>query len=504
MERGRGRISRTLLEQWGLVVTAAVSVLAYSALVRLDLHFGTLRADITPQTIGWYLLAFAAYLGAVIWTEKRPVSMRSVWTAAILFRLLLLFTSPSLSDDVYRYLWDGHIANQGVSPYAYAINSPELDAVAIPLQEKANNPEMASPYLPAAQWVFAGLTAVFPPKPFILQLSMVVFDLISGWLIVRLLALAALPAHRALLYLWNPLVILETAHGAHIDAWMILLTLAAVKFTIDDRQFVPKISNLGMRIAGPLFMALATLTKVLPILLLPVLARQWSWRQRLAFVGFSIGIVLPAAWQSGWGLTGELDGTGLFGALRIYAVQWNFNSGLFALLENWLAGRGLGDPTSTAKWISLALLLIILLGVWGLARAPHSPRKTLRLAAIPFIAYLLLTPTVHPWYALIVLVLTPFLTPGADEPRRFWLAVIPWLYLSGALVFSYLTYIDPLDFHELPWVRGLEWGPTLALLLVLLVIEVIQLISIRRRHDLNLLAWLQHILSDLADRIPGR
>ena len=87
-------------------------------------------------------------------------------------------------------------------------------------------------------------------------------------------------------------------------------------------------------------------------------------------------------------------------------------------------------------------------------------------------AYLLLTPTVHPWYALIILIFLPFLAPGETEPRWFWLAIIPWLYLSGALIFSYLTYLDPLNFQELPWVSTLEWGPTLALLLAFLAFSV--------------------------------
>ncbi|RME65301.1 MAG: hypothetical protein D6790_02055, partial [Caldilineae bacterium] len=31
---------------------------------------------------------------------------------------------------------------------------------------------------------------------------------------------------------------------------------------------------------------------------------------------------------------------------------------------------------------------------------------------------------------------------------------------------SYLTYLDPLDFRELEWVRNIEWRPTLGLLAV--------------------------------------
>ncbi len=462
-------LSPFILRRWGILATSAVCLAAYSGLLGLHLRHGTLRAQVTPQTIGWYLLAFAGYIGAIIWVEKRPVSMRWIWAAAILFRLLLLFTTPTLSDDVYRYLWDGHIANQGVSPYAHTINAPELDDLAIPIRAQANNPEMASPYLPAAQWIFAGLGALFPPLPAILQASMAIFDLLSGWLIARLLALAALPARRAILYLWNPLVIVETAHGAHIDAWMVFLSLAAVWLAVRNKGKEAGARSGWAELLSPLSLALATLTKIVPVLLLPVLGRMWSWRQRLVYAGLAIGLLLPAAGKAGWGLAGPLNGTGVFGAVRIYADRWNFNSGLFAWIETWLTGLGLGEAGTWAKWLSLAALSGICLAVWLLARPQQQVSRTLRLAAIPLMGYLLLTPTVHPWYALFLLGFLPFLPPGHDDPRRYWLAAIPWLYLSGALVFSYLTYIDPLSFHELPWVPRLEWLPVLVLLLAFLI-----------------------------------
>ena len=115
-----------------------------------------------------------------------------------------------------------------------------------------------------------------------------------------------------------------------------------------------------------------------------------------------------------------------------------------------------------------------LLAVTGLAawvvglmlhRSPDAPRESfLALAGL-----LLVSPTVHPWYALILLVFLPFLPPATGEPRRQWLAVWPWLYLSAALPLSYLTYLDPLDFRELEWVRRTEWLPTLALLLLWII-----------------------------------
>ncbi len=98
----------------------------------------------------------------------------------------------------------------------------------IPQRALVNNAWMASPYLPAAQLLFtlAALIGGHPSSCRGLWCS-------STWRrrrsIARLLDLAALPARRLLLYLWSPLVIVEVAHGAHLDAWMVLLTLLAVQ-----------------------------------------------------------------------------------------------------------------------------------------------------------------------------------------------------------------------------------------------------------------------------------
>jgi hypothetical protein len=375
----------------------------------------------------------------------------------------LLFTIPSLSDDVYRYIWDGYVTNQGVSPYAQAINSPELDYLDIPLRDLANNPWMASPYLPAAQGVFASITAIFPLRPIFMQIAMIVFDLGSAWLLARLLAISRLPAHHLIIYLWNPLIIVEVAHGAHIDAWMAFLTLLAIYFTFVE---VSSQRSIVGRLLAPFFLALATLTKILPALLFPILFWQWRWPQRLAYIILTVGLLLPFGLQTGWGLGGELNGTGLFGALRIYGRQWRFNSGPFHWFETYLGRQGVVDSLDTAKAVTALLFLLIMAGIWLVARGRTNPRTTLRLMTLPLMTYVLLTPTLHPWYLHLLLLFLPFLAPSTTEPRWRWLLLAPWIYLSGAIIFSYLTYLNPLAFGELEWVRRLEWLPLLALLLV--------------------------------------
>jgi hypothetical protein len=411
--------------------------------------------------LGWYAVAFAGYLGGLIWIEfKRSTSLRLVWIAGIAFRLLLLLTTPTLSDDVYRYIWDGYVTNNGVSPYVLPIDSPELDYLDIPQRARANNRWMASPYLPTAQALFAGLTRLFPLQPLYFQLVLVACDIAAAILIAKLLAIAGQLPYRVTIYFWNPLVIVEVAHGAHIDALMVLLTLLSLWLT-----FAPQRSRTSFWLA-PVTLALATLTKILPALLLPVLFWRWHWRQLLLYGLVVLAMLLPFGLSAGWGLNGPLDGTGLFGAIRIYADQWNFNSGLFHWLEaDWLPNLGLAQPTDWAKRINGLLMLVILGGIWLIARRQTSILATLRLMSAPYMAYLLLTTTVHPWYLLILLALLPFLPPLPDESIWRWLTVIPWLYLSGSIALSYMTYLDPLNFREFEWIRKTEWVPTSGLIL---------------------------------------
>ena len=158
-----------------------------------------------------------------------------------------------------------------------------------------------------------------------------------------------------------------------------------------------------------------------------------------------------------------MTGRGLFGAIRIYNAQWNFNSGLFHWLELGLGEPGYSSPSSQVRIIAGAILAAVCAILWWRGREVQSRPIILRLMALPFMAFLLLSPTVHPWYLLILLAFLPFLPPGSDESPRWWLVAFPWIYLSGAIVFSYLTYQDAGHFFEREWVRLLEWVPTLLL-----------------------------------------
>jgi len=219
----------------------------------------------------------------------------------------------------------------------------------------------------------------------------------------------------------------------------------------------------------------ATLTKGLPALLLPVMTRRWGWRQTIVYAGLIIAVCLPFALGAGWGLMGPLDGEGLFGAIRIYAAQWNYNGGLYHWLEVGLSSYrtpgpvppeafGWG-PIRAAKLVVAVALSLVLIAVWRMSQRCDDDLALLRLAMVPLAAYLLLATTIHPWYVTLIIPLLPFLPPKRGQAARPTRFLLPWLYFSAAVSLSYLTYLDPANLREYDLVRLVEYVPLYLLLI---------------------------------------
>ncbi len=480
--------SRAIASMGGLTFFAGV---ALAAVLIPNVYLPSLRGSYIISFLANFVIAAGAYFVAVWRLEVDRIPLALIWTLAVLFRLIMLFTTPTLSDDVFRYIWDGHLLGLGVNPYRFPVNSPALDVWDIPQRALVNHAWMASPYLPVAQLYFGLLYWLTPQTSLGFQIAAVVFDLGAGWLVMDMLGQMDLPKRRVLLYLWNPLVVIEFAHGAHMDSLMILLMVLALWLLIRDRK-----NFLWYRatLTGSVFaLAAATLTKGLPVLLAPLFIRRWGWR-RLALFGIMLLLISGSfARGAGWGLFGALNGTGVFGAIRIFLSWWNYNSSLYHWLEVALSGY----PTPGAvpleiagytairigRLITASILALVVLatGVWvwrienpSLMDELHRNRALIRLACVPLGAYLLLTSTLHPWYVAVILPFIPFLLPADQEKTAINRFVWPWLYLSCAVVFSYLTYIDPLDFREFTLVRRLEYLPFYLLLIWALLLNLLR------------------------------
>jgi len=106
---------------------------------------------------------------------------------AVVFRLTLLLRPPDLSEDVWRYLWDGRVARAGISPWAYAPDDPAVAKIAPLVRKQVAHREIRTVYPPAAQAVFR--LAAVDDSPFPLKAVFGAADV--G--VVALLASAGLP-----------------------------------------------------------------------------------------------------------------------------------------------------------------------------------------------------------------------------------------------------------------------------------------------------------------------
>jgi len=448
---------------------AALLLAGFAGIVWTDLANDTLRGEFVSHTIAWFLVAFAGYL--LLLQVQRSAVADDPWKWLLVLglglRLVLLVGEPTLSDDVYRYLWEGHLVTEGVSPYSFPIDSPLGDPYNIEARERANNTSLASPYLPVAHGIFGAAAAVLPSEPWTMQVLMIGFDVVAASMIMKLLALSNLPSRRVLLYWLNPLVIIEVGHGAHIDA--VIVGLAGVGLWLSLRTSFARGrgSAIGAYL-GPIMIAAATLTRPLALLFVPVLWWLWDWRQRIAWAA-AFGVPIAAA-GAAFGFGFGDGGVGVFGSARAYTDTFRFNSGIYHWLENWMLGRGLDnrgwdEPVALTRLVVAATVVTLLLAIAVLARSRvSSARNSLRLLALPIMVYVLFTPVLHPWYTLLLLAFLPFLAPGSNELSSHWILLAPWIALSALLIFSYLTYENPLQFGERPWVRRLEWYPTIVLL----------------------------------------
>lgn len=405
---------------WILAGCAGVLTLAFAAMAGL----GDLPAS-ARAFVGLCGLAGVAWALAVVRALRHPptgrLALAGILGAALGFRLLLLPTLPSLSTDIYRYLWDGRLQVAGESPYRYAPAALELaafrDAVIYPA---LNHADWRTVYPPGAQLLFAGMAWLAPGRVHAFKFLIVLFDAATIALLLGWLRAVGRPPAWVLVYAWHPLAVVELAGSGHLDAVAIALSVAALWAATRGRE--------GW--AGALAGA-GALVKLYPLLLLPAL-----WRSRPGRTLAASGAILAA----GYGYYAR-DGAEVLGSLGRYVVEEEFNPGLRGVLA--LALAPLGPAGQGAARLAPLLALAALAVTIGLrARAVPAARRALWLIG----GYLVAVPSLFPWYAL-------WLVPC--------LAVLPswpWLYLTGAVSLSYLIFAEPV--WRLPaWVPVLEFGP---------------------------------------------
>ncbi len=381
-----------------------------------------------PMLAGFVLFLFWGYMLRIRTLAGEPRPDRFLFFAAILFRVLLLLAPPQLSDDYFRFIWDGRLVARGFNPYLYLPNTivnavPGLDDLLLQL---LNSPGYYTVYPPFNQLLF-GLAAVLSPDDIAgtvvwLRIPILLADIGSIWLMVKLLKHLGKNPDLALLYGLNPLVILEITGNLHYEGVMVFFVLLAGWLAVRNR----------IALAGGA-MGLAIATKLLPLMLLPLVIRWLGWCRGGLFCMISLAVVavlfVPFFSQ-------ELV-QNLFSSLNLYFQKFEFNASVYYLLR-WLGFRLLGY--NAVALIGPMLSVITLAGVlwlsWrgGPGSVPVLPMRVLLILTL----YFALATTVHPWY------LTTLVAAAVFVPVRY-----PLLW-SGMTMLSYAAY-QTMPYRENLW-----------------------------------------------------
>ncbi len=450
------------------------------------------RSETVPLLLA-YSLSFLAYL-LCYRLVQRPRQVKQLLVVAVLARLLLIPMMPNLSDDVYRFVWDGRLLYQGYDPFAYLPSEimrgkTAVAAVGIDqeLYDQLNSPDYYTVYPPVNQAVFALAAWVSPTSvrgsAIVIRLVIFAAELLTLWLLFRLLrgeypgrsqenikyragntefrskttntssfiihhSLLDIPFLRTaqnkqkrpyhppprviLLYALNPLVIIELTGNLHFEALMITFVLGSV-YLLRERKIV----------WSGVALALAVCTKLVPLIFLPLYLRRLGWQRALLFyavVGIAtVALFLPL-------VTPELL-AGMRNSVGLYFQKFEFNASVYYLVrEVGFYQKGYNIIQSAGRWLAISTFLMIML--YALLE-----RERFLLASFGWVwlIFLLLSSTVHPWYV------TPLLAFTAFTPYRYALL---W---SGLVFFSYAGYTAT-GFSENLWITALEYGAVLGML----------------------------------------
>ncbi|MFK8113518.1 MAG: hypothetical protein AB8B91_15035 [Rubripirellula sp.] len=515
-------------------------------------HFDFYSAPVSRPllaTLAIFGAAFAAYLASIplalrLGDRKQWIAL--MFAVAILMRFIMLFSTPIQEVDLYRYIWDGAVSSEGVSPYRFppsqvraAIDAPSEDDHAVVRQlagiaqqslglhetlRRVHFGELPTVYPPVSQlmfWCAHQLTwksASVVARVRLMKLMIVLFDIGVMLLLFKLLQQWKVNPAWSIAYGWCPLVLKEFANSGHLDSIAVCSFLAAI-------LVLGFATRSGVRARLPLassgvLLGIAVGAKLFPIVLAPLIATH-VWRRlglQACFTWAATATIVTMLTLAPMFVQSERDASqsDQLEGLTTFLQHWEINDLIFMTVEENLRAEGTvtGQPklwfvvtpnswrmsitskVSTVLSINqertpfLLTRLITTLG-FGLIVAwlcLQTWRQSDRFPESLFLTlawFWLLCPTQNPWYWTWALPLIPFAS------SRLWLLV------SGLSLLYYLRFW--FQYHTPNWggyhgaqvfdfvIVWLEFAPLLAMLAASFCVSKTTLLNLRSFRTLDTL-----------------
>lgn len=397
-------------------------------------------------------------------------SFRILVIASILFRLLFLFAIPNLSQDFYRFIWDGQMLLEGLNPYLYTpdviINQGETK---IPLAQDLYNgmgtlsSSHFTNYPPLNQLCFV-IGNLFPGHSILssvigMRLLIIAADIGTLYFGKKLLDALKLPSNRIFWYILNPFIIIELTGNLHFEGVMIF-------FLVWSLYLLHK----GYWKWAAVVFACSVSVKLIPLMFLPLffwwftstkLSNQdrspQKWisyaepKNLSAFAGMTklsvfytiVGITLIAFFLPFFSMAFVENYSKTVG---LWFNNFEFNASIYYVLRAiGYAITGYNEIGFIGKILPLISILVIL--GFSVFKKNNSIPKLSTSILLVFTIYLFLSTTVHPWYIATLVMLCIF--TNYKYP----------LVWSLVIIVSYLSYlgIGSADKSENLWIVALEY-----------------------------------------------
>lgn len=418
-------------------------LLLSACLFYFSFAYDLVRADFTKLLMLYLALMFLSW-------KFLQVEKRNFWFlagAAVLFRLIFIAAIPNLSQDFYRFIWDGRMLLEGWNPFLYL----PKDLIAEGSAPIGNAPELVrgmgelsagnyTNYPPLNQLLFA-LAGVFAGKSIlgsviILRLIIISADIGILYFGKKILEHLNLPVHRIFWFILNPLVIIELTGNLHFEGVMLFFLIWSLYLLLNRKWIFSAVT-----------FAASILVKLIPLIFLPLLIRYFIknkdqelgiWR----LIGFYllVGLTVIAGFIPF--LSSEF--LGHFGSsMALWFQKFEFNASIYYLIR-WIGYQGTGYNIIATTGKVLPVVVVLILGILTYFRRNNSLRELITTLLFGITIYFLFSTTIHPWYLATPLLLSVF--------TRFKFMLV-WPIV---VILSYSTYSNP-EFMENLWLIALEY-----------------------------------------------
>ena len=398
------------------------------------------------------LLYIALFLFAYKIIKTSGFNFKLLVLFAIAFRVLFLFAIPNLSQDFYRFIWDGRLILEGFNPYLYTPDS-FINGGKFPVdsaQELYNgmgslSSSHFSNYPPLNQLCFV-IANLFPGQSILssvmgLRLVIIAADIGTLYFGKKLLERLKLPSSRIFWYILNPFIIIELTGNLHFEGVMIFFLIWSL-YLLHTRKWQ----------WAAVILACSISVKLIPLMLLPLFF-WWFTSNKLKGQTEKLGFLKLILFYTIVIATTLLLFLPFFSmefitnyskTVGLWFGNFEFNASIYYLVRAiGYAITGYNEIAIIGKILPL-ISVVIILG-FSFLKQNNSLPKLATSMLLALTCYLFLSTTVHPWYIATLVILSIFTN------YKFPLV---W---SLAIVLSYLAYSNT-TYSENLWIIGLEYA----------------------------------------------